>query len=193
MAINPKHMESFLADMGDDDDIDLPVPKGKPGAALPAEEAESAGEMAAEGTLEEEYPVLFQLLEDSGEDFEAAADTLDPNVLHDVNGEFDEDEMLLLREAFDTLPEDIQEAIRSEARGISWEKATQIADALESGEHISDPEGVTGLLFHFANCLLDAEDAGEEEGEAEEEEGEDEEGEDMGEEELPEEEGNPYG
>jgi len=53
----------------------------------------------------------------------------------------------------DGLPEDLQDAIVEEVPHITWAKAMEIAEALEAGGHISNPEVVTGLLFHVGQLF----------------------------------------
>lgn len=165
MAIDPKQLAAFA---GRDD---VPVAKGAAPAPAPVPEAtdevETEGEEMAEGELETEFPKLFPLLEEYGEEFEAVAETMDAAVLADEAADIsaNEEQMGLLLSGLDGLPEDLQDAIVEEIPHIEWDKALEIADALEAGGHISSADTVAGLLFHVGQ-LFDAEGAEPVEGEA---------------------------
>lgn len=167
MAIDPKQLAAFAGR----DDVSAAKPaKAAPAPApeAPVDEAEPAAEEDAEGDLEAEFPGLFPLLEDYGEDFESVAEPMDQAVLTDESADIsaNEEQMGLLLSGLDGLPDDLQDAIVEEIPHIEWDKAQQIADALEAGGHISNPEVVTGLLFHIGQlfdeeAMADAAAAGE--------------------------------
>lgn len=171
MAIDPKQLAAFAG-------VDAPA-KGKPAPApaanaapakpaphpdLPEDEPESDEEALAEGTLETEYPKLFPLLEEYGEEFEAIGDSLDPAMLADESADISEDEetLGLFLSGLDALPDDLQDAMVEEGPHMEWDKAVQIADALEAGGHITNPDVVAGLLYHFGQLFDEAAPAAEE-------------------------------
>lgn len=117
----------------------------------PQEEPEGEEEEAAEGDLEERFPTLFQKMEDAGHDFEDAAGLVDREALT-AQDELPPDEKDMLTEALTDLPGDLIEAIKDEAKDISWEDAQSVGHALEAGEHVEDPELVGAFLFHAARA-----------------------------------------
>jgi hypothetical protein len=171
MAIDPKQLAAFAG-------VDAPAKGGKPAPVAPAaapakpaphpdlpeDEPESDEEAMAEGTLETEFPKLYPLLEEYGDEFEAVADSLDPALLADENADISEDEetLGLFLSGLDALPDDLQDAMVEEGPHMEWDKAAEIADALEAGGHISNPEVVTGLLFHFGQLFDEAAPSAEE-------------------------------
>jgi len=163
MAVNPKQMEAWLRPDDEEEDLDEEMP-AEGGEEMPADEAgeempedgdvDSPEEAAAEGDLESRYPTLFQLLEDQGLEVEDAADVLDGEMLTNPDAVFEGEERDMLLQAAEALPDDVREALKSEAAELTWDDAISIADALEAGEHITDPERFAGLIFHVRQVLV---------------------------------------
>ncbi len=161
MAVDPKKLEAFVAkDKGGDGGKGGGNPNKKPPKGHDDEhddemddeedeggdEEEGDDEKEAEGSLEEEFPTLFQALEDYGDIFEQAADTLETSDLDD--DELEEDKLEALDDAIAQLPKPLVKAIKREGSKIDRAKAEQICEALQTGEHIEDAEHCAGFLFH---------------------------------------------
>lgn len=171
MAIGAKKMQVWLGvEHPDDGEEQKPV----------EEQTESPAEEQAEGSLEEEFPTLFGLLEENGAAVEDAIAELDGEALSDPEFDYSSDEKLLgdLAEALDVLPTDIKDAMVQELKDLTFEKATEIADALAAGDHVVDAERMAGFLFHGSavlHAMSSPDDAEEEPAEDDEEPAEDEE------------------
>ena len=152
MAVDPKKMEAWLRPSDEEED-ETEMPEEPTDEAPEEEEEESPEEEAAEGDLEQRYPTLFQALEDNGADTESAADILDPEMLTNPDTQFEGEELDLLHQACDAIPEEVKDALKAEAQDLTFEDATEIAEALAAGEHIEDPERFAGFLFHVRQCL----------------------------------------
>ena len=169
MAVDPKKMEAWLnkdavpgtKSGGAKTKAEKPEPGSKLEEHMEEEENEPADEKEAEGDIEERYPALFPLLEEYGDIFEEATDSLDSELLASEDAEWDDENRGLLADAFETLPDDLQEALTKEGKNLSWEDAEEIAVALEAGEHIENVENVTGFLYYLGLQPGPAEEEGE--------------------------------
>lgn len=168
--MDPKKMETWLGGEGGGASTAPPSKGAKPEKVKEAEEPEAEAE--AEGSLEEEFPKLFPLLEENGEVIEDALADLDGESLADPDMDYAEDEAALeaFTAALDSLPDDVREAMGEELKQIDHEKALEIAHALEAGEHITDADKFAGFLFHGAAVLAAGATEDEEEEEVVEEE-----------------------
>lgn len=155
MAVDPKGMEAVVNDEESKKKKTAKPEKAKDDeeeAPESEDEEESDEEKEAEGDLEEKYPTMFGLLEENGEMFEEATETLDHDALTSESGEFKDDDAELFSDAVASLPEDLVKAIKKEAKDITWDEAMEVAEALEVGEHIEDPDCTAGFIFHIAHA-----------------------------------------
>lgn len=169
MAIDPKKMEAWLADGkgkkdgggGNPQDSSGkkkgPPPKSSGGDhddeehGDDEEETESDDEKEAEGDLEDQFPTLFQSLEDYGDMVEEAGDSFEQSDLDE--DELDGDTMQLMKDAIPELPKPVVKALKKEGSKLDRGKANEIADALATGEHIQDADHFAGFLFHLAQAV----------------------------------------
>lgn len=93
------------------------------------------------------------IIENSGE-VEACLDEMSLSAVTDPEGSLSDDDLQIIQEGFDGLPEDLHEVLVAElTKGVSLEECQDFADSIADEGEIEDPDRLAAWLFHVAKLL----------------------------------------
>lgn len=97
--------------------------------------------------------MLIAALEEFSDEAEQSADEVDGDDVTDPEAELSDEDHKILQDGYNALPPKLKKAIQRNAKDISMDEATEIAEHLHEEDKVEDPDRLAGWLYRVGQIV----------------------------------------